>query len=139
MKISKDEEEVAETLFGLADMFKETASVDNKTCDDPLLSDNDDDKETTKADSVLVVETNFTTKDESLEPVDSVLSSNKTKQLDEMPLQQDHHQQSSSSVNVTDAPVTTRPTTKAAATSDMEYKSNGEKSYLTSFVKVYKC
>ena len=94
--ISKDEEEVAETLFGLADMFT------NKTCD-PLLSD--DDKETNKADSVLVVETGFTTKDESLEPGDSVLSSDKTKQLDEMPLQQ------SSSVNVTDAPVSTTPTT----------------------------
>ena len=104
MMISKDEEEVAETLFGLADMFNEAGSVDKETCD-ALLSDDDDDKEPTKADSVLVVETGFTTKDESLEPAVSVLSSDKTKQLDEIPLQQ------SSSVNVTDAPVSTKPTT----------------------------
>ncbi|WZY76969.1 hypothetical protein YC2023_023353 [Brassica napus] len=108
MMISKDEEEVAETLFGLADMFT------NKTSD-ALLSD--DDKETTKVDSVLVVETGFTTKDESLEPAVSVLSSDKTKQLDEIPLQQ------SSSVNVTDAPARAMET--KAATSDINYKSNG--------------
>ncbi|KAG2281863.1 hypothetical protein Bca52824_053083 [Brassica carinata] len=113
MVISKDEEEVAETLFGLADMFTETISVDNKTCD-PILSDHD--KETNKADSI-------TTKDESLEPEVSLLSSDKTKHLDEMPLQQDHNQQSSSG-NVTDPPVRAMET-KAAATSDIEYKSNG--------------
>lgn len=103
--ISKDEEEVAETLFGLADMFNEAGSVDKETCDALLSDDDDDDKEPTKADSVLVVETGFTTKDESLEPAVSVLSSDKTKQLDEIPLQQ------SSSVNVTNAPVSTKPTT----------------------------
>ncbi|KAJ0231606.1 hypothetical protein HA466_0297320 [Hirschfeldia incana] len=103
MLISKDEEEVAETLFGLADMFTESASVDNKTCE-PLLSDDDD-------------------KDESIEPVVSVLSSDKTKQLDEMPLQQVLNQQSNS-VNVTDTPARTMET-KAATTSDIEYKSNG--------------
>ncbi|KAG2313379.1 hypothetical protein Bca52824_024936 [Brassica carinata] len=112
MVISKDEEEVAETLFGLADMFTETISVDNKTCD-PILSDHD--KETNKADSI-------TTKDESLEPRFH-FSSDKTKHLDEMPLQQDHNQQSSSG-NVTDPPVRAMET-KAAATSDIEYKSNG--------------
>ncbi|KAF8080391.1 hypothetical protein N665_0949s0013 [Sinapis alba] len=112
MVISKDEEEVAETLFGLADMFNESGSLDNKTCE-PLSSD--DDKETTKA---LVVET----KDEPLEPAVSLLSSEKTKQLDEMPLQQDHNQQSSS-VNVTDTPARAMET--KAATSDIEYKSNG--------------
>ena len=107
MMISKDEEEVAETLFGLADMFT------NKTSD-ALLSD--DDKETTKVDSVLVVETGFTTKDESLEPAVSVLSSDKTKQLDEIPLQQ------SSSVNVTDAPVSTKPTTLYVILSWLRFK-----------------
>ncbi|XP_013621243.1 PREDICTED: uncharacterized protein LOC106327602 [Brassica oleracea var. oleracea] len=116
MMISKDEEEVAETLFGLADMFNEAGSVDKETCD-ALLSDDDDDKEPTKADSVLVVETGFTTKDESLEPAVSVLSSDKTKQLDEIPLQQ------SSSVNVTDAPA--RAMEAKAATCDINYKSNG--------------
>ncbi|CAH8284839.1 unnamed protein product [Eruca vesicaria subsp. sativa] len=135
MMISKDEEEVAETLFGLADMFTEASSLDNKTCDPPLLSD--DDKETAKDDSILVVETDFTTKDESLEPVVSVLSSAKPKQLDEMPLQQDHNQRNltgmvdfrdkvkqSSSMNVTNAP--TRAIETKAATSDFEYKSNGD-------------
>ncbi|KAL0801935.1 hypothetical protein Bca101_057111 [Brassica carinata] len=107
--ISKDEKEVAETLYGLADMFTDTNSIDKNTCD-PLLSDG---KETSKVDSTLVVETECTTRAESLEPTTSFLSSSKPKQIDEEPLQQHHNQCSltglkqSSSVN---EPVSTKPT-----------------------------
>uniref|UniRef100_A0A1J3F813 Uncharacterized protein n=1 Tax=Noccaea caerulescens TaxID=107243 RepID=A0A1J3F813_NOCCA len=109
MMISKDEKEVAETLYGLADMFTETScSLDKKTCDP-----SSHDKETSKVESILVVETDFP-KAESVEPV---LFSAKTKQIDEKPLQQDHNQRSltgmvdfldrlkqNNSVNATDAP-----------------------------------
>lgn len=77
MIISKDEKEVAETLYGLAGMF-----TDKKTCNE---------KETSKVDSILVVEDDFT-KAESLKPVVSVLSSAKTKQIDTMPLEQSDKQ-----------------------------------------------
>lgn len=81
--ISKDEEEVAETLYGLAGMFTETDSIDKKTCDE---------KETSKVDIILHVEADFT-KEESSEPAVSVLSSAKAKQIGEMPLQQYDNQQ----------------------------------------------
>ncbi|CAA7042599.1 unnamed protein product [Microthlaspi erraticum] len=107
MMISKDEKEVAETLYGLADMFTETSSSVDKKTRDPLP----DDKETTKVDSILVLETDSP----KPEPAVSVLSSAKTDQIDDKPLQQDHNQnrmvdfldrlKQSSSVNVTDAPV----------------------------------
>lgn len=84
--ISKDEKEVAETLYGLADMFTETScSVEKKTRDR-----SSDDQETSKVDSVLVLETDFP----KPEPAVSVLSSAKTNQIDEKPLQQDHNQRS---------------------------------------------
>lgn len=74
MMISKDEKEVAETLYGLAGMFAETDSIDKKTCHD---------KETSKVESSLAVEA------ESFKPVVSVLSSAQTKQIGEiMPLEQ---------------------------------------------------
>uniref|UniRef100_A0A0D3D0Y8 Uncharacterized protein n=2 Tax=Brassica oleracea var. oleracea TaxID=109376 RepID=A0A0D3D0Y8_BRAOL len=117
--ISKDEKEVAETLYGLADMFTGTDSIHNKTCDLP------DGKETSKVDSILVVET------ESLEPAASFLSSAKPKQIDEEPLQQQDHNQcsltglkQSSSVNVSDAALSTRAIETKVATSDIDYKSN---------------
>ncbi|XP_020891403.1 uncharacterized protein LOC9325103 isoform X2 [Arabidopsis lyrata subsp. lyrata] len=114
MIISKDEKEVAETLYGLAGMF-----TDRKTCNE---------KETSKVDSILVVEDDYT-KAESLKPVVSVLSSAKTKQIDAMPLEQSDKQFSttglkqSSSVNVNDAPARVNDT--KVATSDKDYKSNG--------------
>ncbi|KAG7587172.1 hypothetical protein ISN45_Aa02g024000 [Arabidopsis thaliana x Arabidopsis arenosa] len=118
MMISKDEKEVAETLYGLAGMFTETDSIDKK-CHE---------KETRKVDSILVVEDDYT-KAESLKPVVSVLSSAKTKQIDAMPLEQSDKQFSttglkqSSSVNVNDAPARVNET--KIATSDKDYKSNG--------------
>lgn len=107
MMISKDEKEVAETLYGLAGMFTETDSLGKKTSNE---------KETSKVvDSILVVEDDYT-KTESLTPVVSVLSSAKTKQIDAMPLEQSDKQfnttgmvdfidrlKQSSSVKVTDA------------------------------------
>ncbi|XP_056847000.1 uncharacterized protein LOC108834832 isoform X2 [Raphanus sativus] len=101
--ITKDEKEVAETLYGLADMFTDSNFIDNKSCD-PFLSDG---KETSKVDSMLVMETDLTTKAESVQPAASFLSSPKPKQIDEEPLQQqqDHNQRrltglkQSSSVN----------------------------------------
>ncbi|XP_010471699.1 PREDICTED: uncharacterized protein LOC104751451 isoform X2 [Camelina sativa] len=115
MMISKDEKEVAETLYGLAGMFTETDSIDKrKTCHE---------KETTKLDSILVV------KPDSLEPEGSVLSSAKTNQTDAKPIVQSDNQLSStglkqsSSVNVTDAPAIARET--KVTTSDTDYKSNG--------------
>ncbi|KAG7590261.1 hypothetical protein ISN44_As07g024450 [Arabidopsis suecica] len=121
MMISKDEKEVAETLYGLAGMF-----TDKKTCNE---------KETSKVDSILVVEDDYT-KAESLIPVVSVLSSTKTKQIDVMPLEQTDKQFSttgmvdfidrlkqSSSVNVNDAPARVNET--KVATSDKDYKSKG--------------
>ncbi|CAL9240792.1 unnamed protein product [Arabidopsis halleri] len=121
MIISKDEKEVAETLYGLAGMF-----TDKKTCNE---------KETSKVDSILVVEDDYT-KAESLKPVVSVLSSAKTKQIDVMPLEQSDKQfgttgmvdfidrlKQSSSVNVNDAPARVNET--KVATSDKDYKSNG--------------
>ncbi|CAN7054666.1 unnamed protein product [Brassica rapa subsp. trilocularis] len=117
--ISKDEKEVAETLYGLADMFTDTNSIDS----DPFLSDG---KETSKVDSILVVET------ASLEPAASFLSSPKPKQIDEEPLQQQDPNQGSltglkqnSSVNVSDAALSTRAFETKVATSDIDYKSNG--------------
>jgi hypothetical protein len=83
MMISKDEKEVAETLYGLAGMFTETDSLGKKTSNE---------KETSKVvDSILVVEDDYT-KTESLTPVVSVLSSAKTKQIDAMPLEQSDKQ-----------------------------------------------
>ncbi|CAE5964261.1 unnamed protein product [Arabidopsis arenosa] len=114
MIISKDEKEVAETLYGLAGMF-----TDKKTCNE---------KETTKVDSILVVEDDYT-KAESHIPVVSLLSSAKTKQIDVMPLEQTDKQFSttglkqSSSVNVNDASAKVSET--KVATSDKDYKSNG--------------
>ena len=152
--ISKDEKEVAETLYGLAYMFTDIDSIHNKTCD-PFLSDG---KETSKVNSILVVET------ESLEPAASFLSSAKPKQIDEEPLQQQDHNQcsltgfvpdftfnnfffwfsfsnyfldrlkQSSSVNVSDAALSTRAIETKVATSDIDYKSNGNKNSITNFV-----
>lgn len=81
-------------------MFTDTNSIDNKTCD-PFLSDG---KETNKVDSILVVETDFTTKAESLEPAASFLFSSKPKQIDEEPLQQQDHNQCSLTGFVPDFP-----------------------------------
>ncbi|XP_023643460.1 uncharacterized protein LOC17894047 isoform X2 [Capsella rubella] len=128
MMISKDEKEVAETLYGLAGMFTQTVSFDRKT--------SDHEKETTKLDSILVVEANHA-KAESREPAVSVFSSAKTKQTDDAkPLVQSDNQLSLTgmfdfidrlkqinSVNVTDEPAKTLET--KVATSDMDYKSNG--------------
>ncbi|XP_024008965.1 uncharacterized protein LOC18009086 isoform X2 [Eutrema salsugineum] len=130
MMISKDEKEVAETLYGLAGMFIETSSIDKKTCD-PLS----DEKETSKVDSTLVVEADFT-KGVSLDLEVSVLSSAKTKLIDDMPLEQLDKQRSSTgmvdfidrlkqsgSVNVADAHA--RAIETKVATSETDYKSNG--------------
>ncbi|XP_010428609.1 PREDICTED: uncharacterized protein LOC104713225 isoform X2 [Camelina sativa] len=114
MMISKDEKEVAETLYGLAGMFTEKKTFHEK--------------ETSKLDSSLVVKPDYT-QAESLEPEVSVLSSAKTNQTDAKPLVQSDNQLSvtglkqSSSVNVTDAPV--RALETKVATSDTDYKNNG--------------
>ncbi|XP_010416468.1 PREDICTED: uncharacterized protein LOC104702318 isoform X2 [Camelina sativa] len=120
MMISKDEKEVAETLYGLAGMFTEADSIDKKeTCHE---------KETSKPDSILVVKPDYT-EAESLEPGVSALSSAKTNKTDAKPLVQSDNQLSttglkqSSLVNVTDAPV--RALETKVATSDTDYKSNG--------------
>ncbi|CAH2067457.1 unnamed protein product [Thlaspi arvense] len=131
MMISNDEKEVAETLYGLAGMFTESSSIDKKTCgpSEPLSGE----KETSKLDSILVVEADFK-KTEPLDPEVSALSSAKT---DEKPqLEQFDKQRSStgmvgfidrlkqsSSVNVADSP--TRAIESKVATSETEYKSNG--------------
>ncbi|KAL1198646.1 hypothetical protein V5N11_001806 [Cardamine amara subsp. amara] len=112
MMISKDEKEVAETLYGLAGMFTEADSIVNKTCDE---------KETSKVDSIFLVEAD-STKTESLEPEVSVLSSAKTKLIDDKQLSSTGLKQSSS-VNVTDLPAIAIET--KVTTSDMDYKSNG--------------
>ncbi|VVA95388.1 unnamed protein product [Arabis nemorensis] len=83
MMISKDEKEVAETLYGLAGMFTETDSIDKKICD-PLSNE----KETSKVDSSLIMESNFT-------KAESVLFSAKTNLIDEMPLEQSDKPRSS--------------------------------------------
>ena len=75
-------------------MFTDIDSIHNKTCD-PFLSDG---KETSKVNSILVVET------ESLEPAASFLSSAKPKQIDEEPLQQQDHNQCSLTGFVPDIP-----------------------------------
>ncbi|KAL1188747.1 hypothetical protein V5N11_019087 [Cardamine amara subsp. amara] len=119
MMISKDEKEVAETLYGLAGMFTEADSIVNKTCDE---------KETSKVDSIFLVEAD-STKTESLEPEVSVLSSAKTKLIDDKQLSSTGmvdfigRLKQSSSVNVTDLPAIAIET--KVTTSDMDYKSNG--------------
>lgn len=72
-------------------MFTDTNSIDS----DPFLSDG---KETSKVDSILVVET------ASLEPAASFLSSAKPKQIDEEPLQQQDPNQGSLTGFVPDFP-----------------------------------
>ncbi|CAH8386292.1 unnamed protein product [Eruca vesicaria subsp. sativa] len=100
--ISKDEKEVAETLYGLADMFTDTDSTYKKTYE-PFLSDG---KETSKVDSLLGLETDFITKAESLKRSASFQFSSKPKQIDDNQCSLTGLKQSSS-VN---APVSTKPT-----------------------------
>lgn len=82
-------------------MFTDSKFIDNKSCD-PFLSDG---KETIKVDPILVVETDLTTKAESVEPAASFLSSPKPKQIDEEPLQQQDHNQRSLTGFVPDFPL----------------------------------